>query len=147
MRGLRKFLRLPSAKRRLLVRAAFLLGTIRLGLWLLPFQTLRHLLVRLSSSSITSHDPERSSKESVVWAVETAGRHLTRAATCLTLALTVQVLLLRRGYPAIVHIGAVKMDGEQFLAHAWVESEGQAVIGGHELERYTHLASLEGKGV
>jgi hypothetical protein len=147
MRRLRNFLRLPSAERRLLVRAALLLGTVRLGLWLLPFQTLRHLLTRLSSSSIRSHDPERPSKESVVWAVETAGRRITPAATCLTLALTAQVLLLRRGYPAILHIGAVKVDGEQFLAHAWLESQGKIVIGGYELERYTPLAALEGLSV
>jgi len=47
----------------------------------------------------------------------------------------------------VIHIGITKGGGERFLAHAWVESEGKVVIGGHEIERYTPLASLEGKGL
>src|SRR5437867_11533874 len=45
---LRKFLRLSANDRRLLVSAALLLGAIRLGLWLLPFQTLRQLLAKMT---------------------------------------------------------------------------------------------------
>jgi hypothetical protein len=147
MKRLHKFLRLSGVEQRLLLKAALMLGTIRLGLWLLSFQTLRRLLAKVSSISASRHDPEQPSKENVVWAVETAGRYLAPAATCLTLALTAQVLLLRRGYPALLHIGAVKSDGGQFLAHAWVESGGKVVIGGYELERYTPLAALEGESV
>ena len=43
----------------------------------------------------------------------------------------------------MLHIGAVKDEEGKFLAHAWVESEGRVVIGGHELERYTRLMTLE----
>jgi hypothetical protein len=46
----------------------------------------------------------------------------------------------------VVRIGVAKEDGERFVAHAWVESEGRIVIGGYETERYVQLASLEGKG-
>jgi hypothetical protein len=143
MKRLRKFLRLEAGERRLVVKAALLLGTMKLGLWLLPFQTLRHLQVRLTRAPIRVRDREWSSRQSVIWAVKTAGRSMPPAATCLTLALTAQVLLLRRGYPALLHIGVDKEDRERFLAHAWVESGGRVVIGDHELERYTPLASLE----
>lgn len=144
MKRLRKFWRLSGAERWLLLKATLLLETIRLGLWLLPFETVRRLLVSFSEAPARSGDTCQSSLGDVTWAVETAGRCIPRAATCLTLALTAQVLLLRRGHGAVVHIGAVKGDGEQFLAHAWVESGGRIVIGGHELERYTPLAVLEG---
>jgi hypothetical protein len=77
-----------------------------------------------------------------VWAVETAARHGFPSATCLTQALAVQVLLARRGYPAILHVGVARHDKE-LKAHAWVESEGEVVIGGFELERYTPLAALQ----
>jgi hypothetical protein len=143
MKRLRKLLRLEAAERRLLVKAALLLGTMRLGLWLLPFQSLRRVQAGLARAPIRVRDREWSSSESVVRAVETAGRRMPRAATCLTLALTAQVLLLRRGYPAILHIGVDKGGTERFMAHAWVESGGSVVIGDHELERYTPLASLE----
>jgi hypothetical protein len=144
MKRLRKLLRLEAAERRLLVKAALLLGTMRLGLWLLPFQSLRRLQARLTRAKIRVLDRECTSRESIVWAVETAGRRMPRAATCLTLALTAQVLLLRRGYPAVLHIGVDNGGTEGFIAHAWVESGGSVVIGDYELDRYTPLASLEG---
>jgi hypothetical protein len=40
-----------------------------------------------------------------------------------------------------VHIGVVRSEEGKFEAHAWVESEGRAVIGGHALECYTPLTS------
>lgn len=144
---LRKFLHLSSVEQRLLVEAALLLGVTRLGLWLLPFQTLQRLLARLTRTTARPQNVECDSKQSVVWAVETAGRYIPPVTTCLTQALAVQVLLLRRGYPALLHIGTTREDGGRFLAHAWVESEGNVVIGGHDLERYTPLATLEGRGV
>jgi hypothetical protein len=52
-------------------------------------------------------------------------------------------LLVRQGYPALLHIGAAKGEGGQLRAHAWVESEGRVVIGGHDLGRYAPLVALE----
>ncbi|TCJ15480.1 lasso peptide biosynthesis B2 protein [Rubrobacter taiwanensis] len=139
---LRRLLRRPAAERRLLLKAALLLTATRLGLWLLPFQTLRDWLARLAETPFRKRD-DRLSRESVVWAVETAGRYISPANTCLTQALATQVLLARRGYPALLHIGVVRGEGGRLEAHAWVESEGSVVIGGFELERYTPLATLE----
>jgi hypothetical protein len=84
---------------------------------------------------------DRFSAEKVAWAVELVSRYVP--ATCLSRALAAQVLLARRGYPVLLHFGAVK-EGERFLAHAWLESEGQVVIGGHIVEPYTPLGTLEG---
>jgi hypothetical protein len=145
MRRLRRFLHLPGGKQRLLLKAALLLGMIRLGLWLLPFEALRRLLLGFSGAPARLLDTDQSSLGEVAWAVETAGRFLPGAFTCLTLALAAQFLLLRRGHEAVIHIGIAKESGGRFQAHAWVESDGKVVIGGHEIERYTPLASLEGK--
>lgn len=139
---IRKLLRLSAAERWLFFKAALLLGIIRLGLWLLPFQTLRRLLERLAEMSAQSQSAGSISKAKLVQAVERAG-HYVPASTCLTLALTAQVLLVRQGYPAILRIGVVKGNENQLEAHAWVESEGEAVIGGFELERYTPLVGLK----
>ncbi len=116
---------------------------ISLGMWLLPFQTLRRLLNRVARIPVGLRKEDQAPTESVVWAVETAGRHLHGGKTCLTQALAAQMLLSRRGRPAMLHIGAVKDEEGKFLAHAWVESEGRVVIGGHEFERYTRLMTLE----
>jgi hypothetical protein len=141
MKLLRRFLHLPAFERWLLVRAALLLGVLRLGLWLLPFQTLRRLVGTFTARSKRVRDAKRLSKTRVVWAVETAARYGSPTATCLTQALAAQVLLARRGYPALLHIGVVRSKNK-LQAHAWVESEGEVVIGGFELERYTPLAAL-----
>jgi hypothetical protein len=142
MRRLHKFLILPAAERRLLISAVLLLGAVRLGLWFIPFQTLRRILVRLAERPTTPHQDQAPSREQVVQAVETAARLLPWAKSCLTQALTAQVLLTRRGYPALLHIGVVRSDRDRLEAHAWVESGGEVVIGGFELERYTPLAAL-----
>jgi hypothetical protein len=116
---------------------------VKIGLVLLPFEALRRTLSRVTRLPAGPLEPERHSVERIVWAAETSGNLMPWARTCLTKALTAQVLLGRRSLPARLHIGAVKGDEGQFLAHAWVESEGTVVIGGYELERYTRLVTLE----
>lgn len=142
MKRLHSFIRLPATRRCLLIRVALLLWATRLGLWLLPFQTLRRLLAKFAPGPTRVPGADGLSRESVVWAVETAARHMPLANTCLTQALVAQVLLARRGYPALLRIGVVKGENDDLQAHAWVESGGEVVIGGYELERYARLATL-----
>jgi hypothetical protein len=140
-----RFVRLPAAERRLLVKAALLLVAIRLGLGLLPFQTLRHLLAQVAEVPTGFRETNRSSTEGIAWAVEVAGRHLPGAGTCLTQALAAHVLLRRQGYPTLLHIGVLKGEEGRLEAHAWLKSGDKVVIGGGELERFTVLALLEGE--
>lgn len=142
MKRLRKFLLLSSGDRWLLVNAALLLWVIKLGLVLLPFRTVRWSISKMAKLSLRSVENKRCSVEDIVRAVERAGNFTPWARTCLTQALTAQVLLLRRNHPAWLHIGVVKGERGELLAHAWVKSEDEVVIGGFELERYTPLAAL-----
>ena len=155
-----KFLNLSAVDRRLLVTAVLLLGAIRLGLWLLPFQTMMRLLTKMTRhatnasvlgasvaiDAIDATDARRGMHpDRVVWAVVVASRYVPMS-TCLTQALTTQVLLARRGFPAHLHIGVAKKGAEaRFGARAWVESQGKVLIGGSEPGRYTHLLALEGE--
>ena len=78
------------------------------------------------------------------WAARAVGRRFLPERPCLTQALVLQYLLLRRGDDeAELHIGVAKNeDGLQ--AHAWVERNGQVLIGGadspQEYERFGDLA-------
>jgi hypothetical protein len=150
-----KFLRLTATDRRLLVTAVLLLGAVRLGLWLVPFQALRQLLAkmtrhatdataRLSSPKSDATDARRGMHpDRIVWAVVVGSRYVPKS-TCLAQALAVQMLLARRGVPAHLHIGVAKQGQEKQLeAHAWVESQGKIVIGGSEPGRYIPLSGLE----
>jgi hypothetical protein len=146
MKRLRRFFRLPATKRRCLISAALLLPTIKGCLVVFRFQTLRGLLARLTGLPPGIRRSKGGSTEEVVWAVELVGALMPWASTCLTQALTAQVLLLRRGHPALVHIGTFKGEDGDFHAHAWVESRGEVLIGGHELEQFTPLVVLDGGG-
>lgn len=146
MGRLRRFLCLPAAERRLLIKAALLLAVIRLGVRLLPFRILRRLLTRVANTPLGPRQADHHSAERIAWAVEAASRHTPGVESCLVQALTAQVLLNRRGYPAPLHIGVTRGEQGQFQAHAWVESGGKVVIGRTELEYFTRLAVFEGAG-
>jgi Transglutaminase-like superfamily len=133
MNGLQAFLRLSGSERRLLVRSALLLAAIRLGLWVLPFQTLLRVLGAVSNARVGSEHSVRedsggkdsvsgdpvsedlmgghfASGDSVArvgWAVTRASRWVP-SATCLVQALAGQVLLRRRGHLASVRIGVAR---------------------------------------
>ena len=101
MNPLRKFFRLPRSERWLLVKTALLLGAIRIGLRLFPFQILKQLL----DSASKSHAANQFSADRIAWAVTAASRYVLGDKPCLTQALAAQLLLKRRGYPASLRIG------------------------------------------
>ena len=145
MKKLHKFLRLPSADRRLLVKSILLLGAVRLGLRLLPFQTSRRLLARMVPPTSELQKVDQAPIDQVIWAVTVASRFVP-AATCLAQAMATEVLLSHCGHPASLRIGVARSEEGQFQAHAWVECQGRTVIGGSEDHtRYTLLPSLEGE--
>lgn len=101
---------------------------------------------QIQETIIEEYDADRARIERDVLALlqrlaELVSRYVP--ATCLSRALSVQGLLARRGYLAVLHFVAVK-EGEHFLTHAWLVSGGQVVIGGHWLEPYTPLGTLDG---
>jgi hypothetical protein len=146
MEHLRKFLHLSTVERRLLIKTALLLEAIKLGMRLLPFRTLRRLMSLVVDAPIKPQCEDHPSIERVAWAVQVASRYAPGVKTCLTQALATQVLLARRGYPALLHLGVTRGEQEQFQAHAWVVAEGKVVIGGSEFRSYAPLAILEVEG-
>lgn len=62
---------------------------------------------------------------------------------CLTRAIAAQVMLSKQGYPNQLRIGVGKDKQGQFIAHAWVENKGKAVIGGiGNMAKYYSVISL-----
>jgi hypothetical protein len=146
MRRLRRFLALPAPERGLLLRAAILLALIRLGLWLLPFRTLRRLLARLAQVPARGRGSGSIPPERIVWAVSVASRIVPGTGTCLVRALAAQVLLVRRGHPSRLRLGVARNEKGRLEAHAWLESQGTIVIGGEESpSRFAPLPPLKGE--
>lgn len=64
--------------------------------------------------------------------------------TCLSDALALQRFLSRYRHASVVRIG-VKNVNNRLLAHAWLLSGGEVLIGGRDLETYRLLAEWDAK--
>jgi len=122
-----------------------LLLLVKLGLRLLPFQTLQRFLARAMLAPVGLRNSDPAFPDRIAWAVAVASRCLPGTRICLPQALTGQVLLRREGYPAHLTLGVARIEEGRLEAHAWVESRGKVVIGGGGLERYNALSTLEGE--
>lgn len=146
---LRKFLHLQSSERWLVVTIGLSYLAIWLGYRVLPFQTLYRLLIHLGQNKTIPIENEEGFTDQVVQAINRTNRNLIKDSTCLTQALTGQLLLNRHGIYTHLCIGVLKEDVGKLHAHAWLESNGRVVIGGpeSEIERYTILPEINGIGL
>jgi hypothetical protein len=69
----------------------------------------------------------------VAWAVAVAARYIP-GSKCLVQAIAGRALLANYGVPSEIHIGVAKDSRNWLSAHAWVEVEGKALIGGDVAE-------------
>jgi hypothetical protein len=142
MPPVRRFLALPRARRLLLLRTAALLLTVRLALWILPFRTVRRLLLRHGAGRPKAPP---ASVADIVWSVRVARRVVPRA-TCLPQALTAKTLLARSGHAADLRIGVARDRSGDLEAHAWVETGGTVIVGYlYDLARFAPLPALPGE--
>ncbi len=121
---------------RLVAYAVWIMLMTEVGLWLMPFYRLRQWVTNLRLAKWNEKKP---SVQQVRRAIGIAGRYLPHA-TCLVIALSCQVLLKRYGHPSCLHVGVACSDGTHLEPHAWVESEGDIIVGddGH-LDEYRQL--------
>lgn len=139
MKRLYKFFRLSPTDQLLLIRSAALLGTIKVGLWIVPF---RRMCIFLAKTKKSGNNKVQIPSERITWAVAVANHYLI-AASCLPTAMTTQVLLARCGHSSHLRIGISRSEDGQLEAHAWVESCGKIVIGNlPDISRYAVLPPL-----
>ena len=138
---LRTYCRLSRLERRLAMKSIVLVALVRLGLWLMPFRMIQRVCAYFGRPS---GRVSAAGTREIVWAVRLASRYVPRA-TCLVQALAAQILLGRHGHAGQVHIGVALDEKRGFRAHAWVESQGEILIGGsEELDGYTPMLVLRG---
>jgi transglutaminase superfamily protein len=132
---LRKWLALAPADRRLVVEAAWWFVVLRVALRLLPFERVaryaerRHQKGRADLAVATGR---------IGWATAAVARRLAPPRSCLAQALTAQVMLGRRGRPAEIRFGVRREEG-RLDAHAWLECEGEVLVGGEGLEVFREM--------
>jgi hypothetical protein len=113
----------------IVVKSFLLLWIIRIMLWILPFSIIQRIVSRFTTVSGESHGIPL---KKLTWAVAVMSRYVPKA-TCLTRALTAQILLAGQNYNSNLKIGVSKNKGE-FEAHAWLESDDKIVLGESETE-------------
>lgn len=107
-----------------LSEALLLLVFVRVGLRITSYSRLREWLERMARARTRTTPPV----SDVTWAVGAAGRRIT-GTTCLAEALAADTMLRRRGYHPLLRIGVRQGDHSLLDAHAWVECDGQVVMG------------------
>jgi hypothetical protein len=134
MKRVARVLRLAPGERRLLLEAFALLGVISP---VLKFGSgkLTGRLIRRASTAVAGHADAKVAF-AVAAAVNQAGLHVP-GATCLARALTGWLMVTRRHQPATLRLGVHRADSDEFAAHAWLECNGQSVIGGERVHEYT----------
>ena len=142
MKRVVKFLKLSPNDRHILVAGLFLVVLIRLGMFCIPFRILWRIINRKIGKHSGLQCAELVEESKIVWAIKTANRYIPRT-TCLAQALAAQVLFSHYGHSTRLYIGVAKSEAGKLLAHAWVESRGEVVIGGlDDIPRYTPLPQL-----
>ena len=129
MSKINSFFKLSPTKKGLLIKSMILIIFIRLSLYLFSFSRVKNISKRFSSSNKNQKDGE--TIEDIVWSIRVASIFVPRA-TCLTQAITGQILLSRYHHPSNLKIGVMKED--EFEAHAWLEIDDEIILGESEKE-------------
>jgi hypothetical protein len=121
----RKLLALPAARRSLVCEAAMAVAAARFLLLLFPLRRVRPLMAAVARRRANSN--RFATAGDVAWALLAVTRRFS--GTCLANAVAAQTLLMKYGYPCTMRVGAALKEGH-FAAHAWVERDGEIVVGG-----------------
>lgn len=139
MERVHKLFQLPPAERLILAQVWGLFFLVDLALRILPFTR----LLTLSEKVFLKRKGEPAvalvpSVPRLAWLVEVAGRYSLVRATCLKQALVLSWFLGRRGAQTALRIGVARHEG-RLKAHAWLDHDGQVILGHHEGEHYEPL--------
>ncbi|MGH7950042.1 MAG: lasso peptide biosynthesis B2 protein [Candidatus Binataceae bacterium] len=137
MNRMRKFFALSGNDRALLLRALTTLWLVRVLLWTVPYPRVRAVIERLKKASLLQDRTPRPTADRIAWAVRAASTGVASGANCLLRALAGEVLLGRFGYQCELRFGANHDDPRGLAAHAWLECDGEIVLGELEAPAYT----------
>ena len=142
MKALHRFWALSGSDKMFLAGCVTTVAMVRLCLTLFSFNRMRAWLPAMRAEEV----PAPTELKRVAWGIRNAAR-LVPGASCLTQALSGQIVLARRGKTSQVRIGVARDEQGRFIAHAWLVSEGRVVLGGAEanIKRFTPLTDLDWK--
>lgn len=128
MSRLIRFVKLPTAEKILFTEAFFFVAATRIVLWVIPFRLFKNSFRKFFSTSPEIAEPDWSQLEKIVRAVKFASRFIPFA-SCLTQAVSALIIVKLNGQQAELKIGVTGGTNKEFEAHAWLERDGQILIG------------------
>ena len=136
----RRFQRLtkqPMGRQALAVEAGLVLVGVKALMKTLPYRYWRPLL-RVEPRQ--QRGASATDLNDVLWAVDRVSHPFPDSLSCLPRAVTAQLMLLRRRCATTLCIGVLQGTQESFEAHAWLELNGEVILGAvPNLERYVRL--------
>ncbi len=137
---LRRLLRLPWRRKRLLVEAVFALALAWVVIHTLPYRR----LARMFRQPVRRLEIQGESRvcriEEVRWAVDAATRGLPWRMVCFPRALAAWWMLRRRDVATALYCGAATTQGRGLHTHVWLQDGAYGVVGEKEAHGFTLLA-------
>lgn len=141
-RTCRTLARLDWSEWKLVFEAAIYLLGARFEVWFLPFRRLAMGLGQeMAESPTEENEAQRAISARIGWAVQGLGENLPWMGQCLVQAVAATRMLRRRRIPSTLYFGVAKDTGE-FMAHAWVRSGTQIIIGAKSRHAFTVVATF-----
>lgn len=141
-----RLLQHPRRRQWLALEAAGDLLALKAILVFIPFKHWRGLL-RAPKGSPPGDSTDAQVAE-IVWAVDRVSSRFPKQLLCLPRALAVRAMLERRRIPCQLRIGVSRDNDGRFAAHAWLEYQGQIVIGDlPDLARFAPLPEVHAKPI
>ena len=141
MSAVKRFLEIESGERRALLAASLLVPAVRIALWVLPSSTIVQNVRQLTAKPVTPKAAGALHPRTIVWAIEAVSRRVP-SASCLTQAVSAQLLLRRYGYSSELCVGVNRTATGSFRAHAWLLRDGKVLLGGDPTD-YTVLSGFQ----
>jgi len=128
---LRKFRQLRPEARIALVEAMLLVSGIRI---LLPVFGLKNVRWILKPTGRALRAKPGLQAEEILLLLQAAACRCPVGSTCLTRALAGQLLLRKAGIESRLCIGVMRDQRHAFQAHAWLQRDGNVILGGSDEE-------------
>jgi hypothetical protein len=137
------FFRLESNEKLVFFQSLYWLWYFRVRLHHRPFNSLIQQANNKSNQYLINSKPAYLTVNRIAWFTNRAS-HFVPDATCLVQALAGKVVFSIYGYEPTIVIGVKKGDSNDILSHAWLECDGEIVIGNLEdIDQYLQITKFE----
>lgn len=122
------FFKLKPAEKVVFFQSLYWVLYFRLRLHHMPLKLLINQVVKKSEGYFFLNKSSKVSANEIAWAIKRASSFVP-GSTCLVQALAGKVVFSSQGYQSTIKIGVKKNVSSGISSHAWLEHEGNTVIG------------------